>query len=203
MGSKHSAIAGLAGLLAVGPAGACTTRPYCEVYACASETGTGSTGAEDTSVDSTGGPVCGNGVVDEGEDCDGDDLGGATCATMEGFDGGTLGCTDDCTFDTSACMSCGNEIVEGDEECDGTDFGGVNCQDLGFGVGLPMCTSDCTFDTSNCPDEGKHCMSDVNCASGLVCVFGSCYDGSAGDPCQNNDDCSVDAPFCVEYFCSP
>jgi hypothetical protein len=47
---------------------------------------------------------CGNGKLEEGEDCDGTKLDGQTCADM-GFTGGKLACADDCTFDTSNCTS--------------------------------------------------------------------------------------------------
>ncbi len=49
-------------------------------------------------------PVCGNGVREPGEECDGADLGGRTCQT-QGFDGGTLACNPDCTLDTSGCCT--------------------------------------------------------------------------------------------------
>lgn len=49
-----------------------------------------------------GGSVCGNGLKETGEQCDGGDLGGQTCQT-QGYGGGTLACTSACTFDTSAC----------------------------------------------------------------------------------------------------
>src|SRR3569623_2249841 len=56
---------------------------------------------------------CGNGVQNPGEDCDGQDFGGATCMS-ETKHGGNLHCNADCTFDTAACTlaSCGNGIVE-------------------------------------------------------------------------------------------
>lgn len=46
--------------------------------------------------------VCGNGIVEFNEQCDGTDFGGATCESL-GFSGGTLGCTPSCTYDTSNC----------------------------------------------------------------------------------------------------
>lgn len=49
-------------------------------------------------------PYCGNGVIDGGEQCDGSNLNGATCAT-QGFSSGTLSCSSSCTFDTSSCAS--------------------------------------------------------------------------------------------------
>ncbi len=48
-------------------------------------------------------PVCGDGVVQGAEACDGNDLDGEACEDMGAFGGGTLACAEDCTFDTSAC----------------------------------------------------------------------------------------------------
>lgn len=48
--------------------------------------------------------VCGNGVLDAGEECDGANLGGHTCASR-GFTEGTLSCNSNCTFNTSACVT--------------------------------------------------------------------------------------------------
>lgn len=45
---------------------------------------------------------CGNGVREAGEDCDGTDLSGATCASL-GAGAGSLRCIAACRFDTSAC----------------------------------------------------------------------------------------------------
>jgi PKD repeat protein len=47
--------------------------------------------------------LCGNGVQDEGEECDGDDFGGQTCEDL-GYSGGNLACNLDCTLDTSTCI---------------------------------------------------------------------------------------------------
>ncbi|MCB9718451.1 MAG: lamin tail domain-containing protein [Myxococcales bacterium] len=63
--------------------------------------GDSGTSAEDTA--GTGAASCGDGVRDEGEECDGVDLGTASCATIPGFVSGTLACTAACTFDVSAC----------------------------------------------------------------------------------------------------
>lgn len=54
---------------------------------------------------------CGNGTIDAGENCEGLNLGGATCAT-EGFPhGGTLACTSGCIFDTTACRASGLTVT--------------------------------------------------------------------------------------------
>jgi hypothetical protein len=61
-------------------------------------------GDGDPTTDS-GDPVCGNGVIDDGEQCDGGNLGGFTCVDL-GYSGGTLACDPvTCTYDASACMT--------------------------------------------------------------------------------------------------
>ena len=55
---------------------------------------------------STRSSVCGDGVKESGEQCDGSDLAGASC-TSQGYTGGTLSCSASCTFNTSACTSGG------------------------------------------------------------------------------------------------
>lgn len=72
-----------------------------------------STGPGEGSSSSGGGPMCGDGVAQAGEDCDGADLGGLTCADVDAmFTGGTLACDGGCTFDTSGCTSAQNPIVQ-------------------------------------------------------------------------------------------
>lgn len=64
-----------------------------------------------------GGGYCGNGALDPGEECDGDQLGGVTCASL-GRGGGTAICRPDCTI---YCTQCGDGKPEGDEACDEGD----------------------------------------------------------------------------------
>lgn len=47
---------------------------------------------------------CGNGALDQGEACDGEELGGQTCAT-QGFSYGELVCDAACKLDTSGCVN--------------------------------------------------------------------------------------------------
>ncbi len=46
--------------------------------------------------------VCGNGVIESGEQCEGDNLAGATC-TSRGYINGALSCDVACDWDTSGC----------------------------------------------------------------------------------------------------
>lgn len=59
---------------------------------------------------SGGGDECGNGAIDPGEDCDGDALGGHSCADFDGYAGGELGCAA-CSFDLSACEAAAAIVV--------------------------------------------------------------------------------------------
>ena len=76
----------------------------------------------DTTFDAaTGGtfPHCGDGSINAaGEQCDGSDLGGETCASL-GFLGGTLACDASCQFDTSGCRVCeaGALLSTGETTC--------------------------------------------------------------------------------------
>ena len=47
-------------------------------------------------------PTCGNGLLDPGEACDGNNLAGQTCQSL-GYDGGSLSCTPGCLINTDAC----------------------------------------------------------------------------------------------------
>src|SRR3989339_2251209 len=49
-------------------------------------------------------PVCGDGVIDSVEVCDGSALGGATCVS-QGYVSGALACSSQCAFDVSGCVS--------------------------------------------------------------------------------------------------
>jgi hypothetical protein len=101
----------------------------------------------------TSGPaVCGNGLREGTEQCDGIDLGTTDCAALN-QGSGSLRCKSDCTYDLAGCSVgtvCGNSLREGAEYCDGNDLGGKICSDLNLGTGLLSCTAGCQFDTSGC-----------------------------------------------------
>ena len=92
--------------------------------------------------------LCRDGLISQGEECDGEALAGATCASL-GFAKGKLAC-DQCHYDTSACTACGNDAINGKEECDGSDLGARTCDTLGYTGGTLTCSDKCKVTTTSC-----------------------------------------------------
>ena len=122
-------------------------------------------------------PYCGDGLVNNGETCDGTDLQGTTCQSL-GFYSGTLECLSDCSdYDRSSCTNCGNSTVNEGETCDGSTLNGQSCEDQGFDGGTLACSTDCSsFDTSSC----------TQCGDGVLDSGETC-DGSdlGGSSCES------------------
>lgn len=127
----------------------------------------------------SGFPTCGNDVIDvAGEQCDGADLGGETCASI-GFLDGALACSGGCSFDTSGCTTtfCGNGTVNAPEQCDGASLNGQTCEGLGFASGNLTCTDGCALDTSGCvPNPASTCGNGVK--QGVEQCDGADLDGA-------------------------
>lgn len=107
----------------------------------------------------TPGAVCGDGVINAGEQCDGAAWGPiSACSDFDTFSGPGLACGADCHFDTSACIppgagACGNGIIDPGESCDGLYWGNITqCTDLGsFTSGPLSCDpATCHFNTTQC-----------------------------------------------------
>jgi hypothetical protein len=117
---------------------------------------------------------CGNGFVNPGEDCDGTDVGDATCESVAQR-GGTLGCNADCTFDVVGCdqYMCGDGVKDPGEECDGADLGGATCGSIGFTAGAVTCGSDCRFDVAACCSDFCDAVNTSTCDEDTVrtCVM--------------------------------
>ena len=131
---------------------------------------------------SSGNPaVCGNDVLEAGEECDNGDLGGASCASL-GLDDGTLGCEASCTFDVAQCTGtpvCGDSVRQYPEQCDGADLAGAACTDYGFDGGELTCDGACQLDTAGC-------TGDPPCGDNLVAPGEQC-DGNnlSGQTCES------------------
>lgn len=153
-------------------------------------------------------PGCGDSVLDRGEQCDGSELGGASCASL-GYSHGTLRCGPDCGLDVSGCGYCGDGVSSGAEACDGGDLAGLGCRSLGFTDGVLGCTPECQLDPSQCfVDPGEFC------GDGALDFPEQCDGGDfAGRTCESLDlgqgplrctrDCRIDTSACVrqDAFC--
>jgi MYXO-CTERM domain-containing protein len=108
---------------------------------------------------------CGNAVINPGEECDGTNLGGKTCASENGVGwSGTLSCSGTCSLVKTACVPppscgdgvcngienctscagdcgtcpvgvCGDGVVNSGEECDGSVMAGASCDAVKKSVG--------------------------------------------------------------------
>ncbi len=130
--------------------------------------------------------LCGNGRLDPGEACDGQELNQQTCSTV-GFGAGTLGCTSSCQLDKLQCgapSSCGNGVRDGVETCDGADLAGASCVSVGSGPGTLLCAPNCGGYLSTGCAAPPSCVPQCGarrCGSDPVC----------GQPCGACDDQSV------------
>lgn len=137
----HRSFWGLAGALALVVAGACG----------------GKSSSGNANNNNTVEPLCGNGLQEAGELCDGSDLAGATCASLN-LGEGDLACDEGCLFDVGGCSiqaECGNSEIEYPETCDGTNLGSATCESLGFLGGTLACGETCDFDISGCETCGN------------------------------------------------
>ena len=119
--------------------------------------------------------VCGNGVAELGEQCDGADLFGNACDTVGmGFHVGKLGCTDGCLFDTSLCSRIEKSCIDGIDNDDNTL---VDCDD-------PQCAAACGDPCSAAavvllPDHGSAVADNVGHATTIASSCASPMPGPA------------------------
>ncbi len=83
-------------------------------------------------------PICGNGVVEVGEVCDGADLGGKTCKLL-GHKSGQLSCTRACAFDALGCFPSILAIGVGDSLVHDFAPGDAASPGQGWMDSLPLC----------------------------------------------------------------
>ena len=107
----------------------------------------------DEKVDQSG--TCGDGIVDVGEECDSTIPATESCQSR-GYYGGTLRCSESCTFDLTECVaagSCNDGVLQQDEACDGEHLDSKTCATASEGQyasGTLACDSLCQFDFSGC-----------------------------------------------------
>lgn len=140
--------------------------------------------------------VCGNGELEGEEPCDGDNLGGISCAAL-GLGDGELACEPDCTdFDTSDCDTMPQPCTHRAECYGGACWGGI-CMpcELDF-----FCWE--SGDTFNwiCVDgqcQPPECLTAWDCPPGEACLD----DGRCGlcffdDDCRSSDVCNTALGIC-------
>ena len=103
--------------------------------------------------------TCGNGKKEDGEFCDGTDLGGKSCDDLVGYKGGTLKCFATCSFDSSECkIDFGVKTCSTTEDCSK----GYKCIDNTCKAYVIECDP---LDAVNHP-----CPSGKTCSKDYVCV---------------------------------
>jgi hypothetical protein len=166
--------------------------------------------------------LCGNGNLDEGEDCDGELL--ASWVSCDGC-AGTPSCNADCSVDMSPCY---NNVCEAGEDCDscpqdcigGTSSGAVcgnGICEAGNGEDCVSCPADCNGVQGGKP-SGRFCCGDGDGRNPVVCSdvrCGDCTDDPVpvvdyccgDDICSSPEDgysCELDCgapPYCGDGIC--
>ena len=129
-------------------------------------------------------PKCGNGKLDEGEECDlnaFDDNADASCPEKYEFASKRV-CTESCMIDLdqSCTPKCGNGKIDDDEACDQTSFREnveVNCPDKYLVASTLACTDACEIDIDH------------------SCIAPKCGDGVINDDKEECDKAQFDPEF--------
>jgi cysteine-rich repeat protein len=125
--------------------------------------------------------VCGDGVVNGSELCDGKELSGETCLGL-GYGPGALGCKASCQFDVTACSpgeNCGDGKLDPAEQCDDGSHNSdtepnacrKNCTLAGCGDKVLDRGEGCDDGPRNSNFRADSCRSDcqpAHCGDGLI-----------------------------------
>src|SRR4051812_11305297 len=104
-----------------------------------------------TSSTSTGGGACGDGIKQQGEQCDQKDFGTLSCQSFMFSDPAGLVCTPACKVNFGLCKpTCDGQKVEPGEVCDGALLDGHTCTEVGFSNPAGMKCAACQLDSSGC-----------------------------------------------------
>jgi hypothetical protein len=106
--------------------------------------------------------LCGNGNIDDNEECDGANLNGQSCTTLQ-YDSGTLNCDSNCKFDIQQCEGCPNSCeLSGSYRCNGVNIEYCSIVDncLSWAV-----DTDCSNMEQTCDDSGESPVCSDTCTS--------------------------------------
>ena len=154
--------------------------------------------------------LCGNGVVEPPELCDGNTM---PCYDQATGYAGTVACQENCFEWSQECVveqHCGDGEVNGFEECD--DGNNTNCDgctadcrnETGCGDGVVCGDEECD-DGNNADCDGctSNCFQETGCGDGFLCAPEVCDDGN-NDKCVGhcNADCTAvrHQPLCGDGF---
>ncbi|MBW3000256.1 solute carrier organic anion transporter [Candidatus Woesearchaeota archaeon] len=128
-------------------------------------------------------PVCGDGIVNGYEGCDGTNLAGLTCGYFTQYVSGTLKCNQNCTLDFSNCLKQGQTAAHCENNVTDEDETDLNCG----GLSCPGCPN------------GKRCLNHSDCISNY-CLSNICTEASCSDTIKNgletDVDCGANCPCC-------
>lgn len=143
-------------------------------------------------------PVCGNGIAEGSEVCDGDDIPTTYCIDLGWFTG-TLSCASDCQgYDESLCTNCGNGKVDAGEVCESNSVPDISCTALGYQAGPLGCSGCGAFDVADC--MGVVCQQDppqLNLPCPSQCASCNDVNGCVMD-CEGGSACSGATIQCPE-----
>lgn len=158
--------------------------------------------------------LCGNGAIDEGEDCDGAELAGASCQTLGHVEGDLL-CSEQCQYDEQQCSSpgCGDGELDPGEACDcgagectAPQLNNLSCSSLpapqggNYGGGTLACASPgpCTYDTTGCTYCGDGVKNGPEACDGADLAGKSCEEsGFFGGAMTCTAACTPDTSGCT------
>lgn len=142
--------------------------------------------------------TCGDGVRQGNEECDGSDLGGASCNDA-GCSSGSVTCTSSCTLDYSGCSSCAqcdfDGVCESGEDCNGCPSDCVSGNEVGASCGNGICEAgngeDCVTCPSDCRSRGGN--------NSYCC--GSISDGCSPNGCNRRGWSCTETPIFSGPYC--
>jgi len=151
------------------------------------------------------GAVCGNGVRENPEQCDGTDFGGAVCGDYN-CTGGALSCSATCLIDVSSCTECsvcdGDGICETGEDCVSCPSECAQGLTAGAACGNNVCETADGEDCLSCPADCNGKQSKGNPRTYYCCGSGSVAGAANAVTCDDSR-CTGNGNTCTDQLAAP